>query len=148
MSKQIQFLNGKLIVPNEPIIPFIEGDGIGKDITEPSQRVIDAAVRAAYGNSRKIIWKEVLAGKKAFELTGTYLPDETLEAFKQYLVGIKGPLETPVGGGIRSLNVALRQTLDLYVCLRPIRWFKGVPSPVRFPELVDMHIFRENTEDI
>ncbi len=148
MSKQIQFLNGKLIVPNEPIIPFIEGDGIGKDITEPSQRVIDAAVRAAYGNSRKIIWKEVLAGKKAFEQTGTYLPDETLEAFKQYLVGIKGPLETPVGGGIRSLNVALRQTLDLYVCLRPIRWFKGVPSPVRFPELVDMHIFRENTEDI
>lgn len=144
----IQFKNNQIIVPDEPIIPFIEGDGIGKDITEPSQRVVDAAVKAAFGESRKIAWKEVLAGKKAFEQTGTYLPDETLEAFKTYLVGIKGPLETPVGGGIRSLNVALRQTLDLFVCLRPIRWFKGVPSPIRFPELVDMHIFRENTEDI
>lgn len=148
MDQQIQFRNDELIVPSEPVIPFIEGDGIGKDITEPSQRVIDAAIKAAYGNSRKIVWKEVLAGKKAFEQTGNYLPDETLEAFQKYLVGIKGPLETPVGGGIRSLNVALRQTLDLFVCLRPIRWFKGVPSPVRFPELVDMHIFRENTEDI
>ena len=148
MSNKIEYINGKLIVPDQPIIPFIEGDGIGKDITEPSQRVIDAAVAAAYGTEKKIIWKEVLAGKKAFELTGNYMPDETLEAFKTYLVGIKGPLETPVGEGIRSLNVALRQTLDLYVCLRPIRWFKGVPSPVRFPEHVDMHIFRENTEDI
>lgn len=148
MSQIIEFKNGKLIVPDQPVIPFIEGDGIGKDITEPSQRVIDAAVAAAYGPSKKIIWKEVLAGKKAFELTGNYMPDETLEAFQKYLVGIKGPLETPVGEGIRSLNVALRQTLDLYVCLRPIRWFKGVPSPVRFPEHVDMHIFRENTEDI
>ncbi len=148
MSKSIEFKNGQLIVPDQPVIPFIEGDGIGKDITEPSQRVINAAVRAAYGDSKKIVWKEVLAGKKAFELTGTYMPDETLEAFQNYLVGIKGPLETPVGDGIRSLNVALRQTLDLYVCLRPIRWFKGVPSPIRYPELVDMHIFRENTEDI
>lgn len=148
MSELITYTNGRLCVPDKPIIPFIEGDGIGKDITEPSQRVIDAAVKAAFGNSKKIIWKEVLAGKKAFELTGNYLPDETLEAFQNYLVGIKGPLETPVGEGIRSLNVALRQTLDLYVCLRPIRWFKGVPSPIRYPELVDMHIFRENTEDI
>ncbi len=148
MNRNILFENGKLIVPDQPIIPFIEGDGIGKDITGPSQRVIDASVKTAYGNSRKLVWKEVLAGKKAFELTGTHLPDETLEAFQQYLVGIKGPLETPVGEGIRSLNVALRQTLDLYVCLRPIRWFKEVPSPIRYPELVDMHIFRENTEDI
>ena len=148
MSNNIQYQHGKIIVPDQPIIPFIEGDGIGKDITEPSQRVIDAAVKKAYGTTKKLIWKEVLAGKKAFALTGNYLPDETLEAFKEYLVGIKGPLETPVGEGIRSLNVALRQTLDLFVCLRPIRWFKGVPSPVRFPELVDMHIFRENTEDI
>jgi len=148
MSNEIQFVDGKLVVPDHPIIPFIEGDGIGKDITGPSQKVIDAAVLAAYGKSKKIIWKEVLAGKKAFEQTESYLPDETLEAFQKYLVGIKGPLETPVGEGIRSLNVALRQTLDLYVCLRPIRWFKGVPSPIRYPELVDMHIFRENTEDI
>ena len=148
MSQNIQFKDGQLIVPDQPIIPFIEGDGIGKDISEPSQRVINAAIKAAYGDSKRIIWKEVLAGKKAFELTGTYMPDETLEAFQEYLVGIKGPLETPVGDGIRSLNVALRQTLDLYVCLRPIRWFKGVPSPIRYPELVDMHIFRENTEDI
>ncbi|MFY9151030.1 MAG: NADP-dependent isocitrate dehydrogenase [Prolixibacteraceae bacterium] len=148
MSQIIEFKDGQLIVPDQPVIPFIEGDGIGKDITEPSQRVIDAAVAAAYGSSKKIIWKEVLAGKKAFDLTGNYMPEETLEAFQKYLVGIKGPLETPVGEGIRSLNVALRQTLDLYVCLRPIRWFKGVPSPVRFPEHVDMHIFRENTEDI
>jgi len=131
-----------------PVIPFIEGDGIGKEITEASQRVINAAVNASYGNSKKLIWKEVLAGKKAFELTGSYMPDETLAAFHEYLVGIKGPLETPVGEGIRSLNVALRQTLDLYACLRPIRWFKGVPSPIRNPEMVNMHIFRENTEDI
>jgi isocitrate dehydrogenase len=148
MSQNIQFINGQLIVPDQPVIPFIEGDGIGKEITEASQRVIDAAVTAAYGDTKKLIWKEVLAGQKAFELTGSYMPDETLEAFQQYLVGIKGPLETPVGEGIRSLNVALRQTLDLYACMRPIRWFKGVPSPIRYPELVDMHIFRENTEDI
>jgi len=144
----IEFKNGQLIVPDMPVIPFIEGDGIGKEITEASQRVINAAVNASYGNSKKLIWKEVLAGKKAFELTGSYMPDETLAAFHEYLVGIKGPLETPVGEGIRSLNVALRQTLDLYVCLRPIRWFKGVPSPIRNPEMVNMHIFRENTEDI
>lgn len=148
MPNTIRFKDGRLQVPDQPVIPFIEGDGIGKDITGPSQRVIDAAVKAAYGNSRKLQWLEVLAGKKAFEKTGSHLPDETLEAFQKYLVGIKGPLETPVGEGIRSLNVALRQTLDLYVCLRPIRWFKGVPSPIRYPELVDMHIFRENTEDI
>jgi isocitrate dehydrogenase len=148
MNQIIEYHHGKLIVPDQPIIPFIEGDGIGKDITEPSQRVINAAVKKAYRDTKKLVWKEVLAGKKAFELTGNYMPEETLEAFHKYLVGIKGPLETPVGEGIRSLNVALRQTLDLYVCLRPIRWFKGVPSPVRFPELVDMHIFRENTEDI
>ncbi|MGE5393331.1 MAG: NADP-dependent isocitrate dehydrogenase [Candidatus Saccharibacteria bacterium] len=148
MPNTITFKDGRLKVPNQPVIPFIEGDGIGKDITGPSQRVIDAAVQAAYGDSRKLLWKEVLAGRKAFEQTGSHLPEETLETFKKYLVGIKGPLETPVGEGIRSLNVALRQTLDLYVCLRPVRWFKGVPSPIRTPEEVDMHIFRENTEDI
>ncbi|NQU55288.1 MAG: NADP-dependent isocitrate dehydrogenase [Bacteroidetes bacterium] len=145
---KIKYINGKLIVPNQPTIPFIEGDGIGKDISVPSQKVIDAAVEKAYGGSKKIIWKEVLAGEKAFLKTGTYLPDETIEAFKEYLIGIKGPLQTPVGEGIRSLNVALRQTLDLFVCQRPVRWFKGVPSPIRYPSLVDMHIFRENTEDI
>jgi isocitrate dehydrogenase len=145
---KIKFTNGKLIVPDHPIIPFIEGDGIGNDISVPSQRVINAAVAKAYGGSKEIIWKEVLAGEKAFRETGNYLPDETIDAFKEYLVGIKGPLQTPVGEGIRSLNVALRQTLDLFVCLRPIRWFKGVPSPIRYPSLVDMHIFRENTEDI
>lgn len=148
MPNTITFSKGRLKVPDKPVIPFIEGDGIGKDITGPSQRVIDAAVLAAYGDSKKLLWKEVLAGKKAFDQTGSYMPEETLEAFKKYLVGIKGPLETPVGEGIRSLNVALRQTLDLYVCLRPVRWFKGVPSPIRYPEQVDMHIFRENTEDI
>lgn len=148
MAEKIRLVNGKLEVPARPIIPFIEGDGIGKDISGPSQRVIDAAVAKAYGNSRELVWKEVLAGEKAFKATGHYLPDETLEAFKEYLVGIKGPLQTPVGEGIRSLNVALRQTLDLYVCLRPVRWFKGVPSPIRYPSRVDMHIFRENTEDI
>ena len=148
MDQQIEFKNGHLVVPDQPVIPYIEGDGIGQDIIGPSQRVMDAAVHAAYGTSKKLIWKEVLAGKKAFELTGNYMPEETLEAFQKYIVGIKGPLETPVGEGIRSLNVALRQTLDLYVCLRPIRWFKGVPSPIRYPEQVDMHIFRENTEDI
>ena len=148
MNHKTEIKNGKLIVPDMPVIPYIEGDGIGKDITIPSQKVIDAAVEKSYGNSRKIIWKEVLAGEKALKEKGTHLPDETLDAFKEYLIGIKGPLATPVGEGIRSLNVALRQTLDLFVCLRPIRWFKGVPSPVRHPSLVDMHIFRENTEDI
>jgi len=137
-----------LVVPDYPVIPFIEVDGIGKDIRAPAQAVLNAAVYKAYGPQRGIVWKEVYAGKKALDLTGEYLPEETLEAFRQYLVGIKGPLETPVGEGIRSLNVALRQTLDLYVCLRPVRWFKGVPSPVRYPDMVDMHIFRENTEDI
>lgn len=136
------------MVPDFPIIPFIEGDGIGKDIMAPCQYVLDAAVFKSYGNSRKIEWMEVLAGEKAYLQSGEWLPEATLEAFRKYLVGIKGPLATPVGGGIRSLNVALRQTLDLFVCLRPVRWFKGVPSPVRYPHLVDMHIFRENTEDI
>jgi len=148
MAEKIKIQNSKLQVPNHVIIPFIEGDGIGKDITAPTQKLVDAAVKAAYGDEKKIEWKEVLAGEKAFNKTGEWLPQETLDAFAEYIVGIKGPLTTPIGGGIRSLNVALRQTLDLYVCLRPIRWFKGVPSPVRYPELVDMHIFRENTEDI
>jgi len=145
---KIIFENGKLQVPDCPIIPFIEGDGTGQDIWAASVRVFDAAVEKAYSGKRKIIWKEVLAGEKAFLATGNWLPDETLEAFKEYIVGIKGPLTTPVGGGIRSLNVALRQILDLYVCLRPVRWFQGVPSPVKRPDKVDMHIFRENTEDI
>ncbi len=138
----------KLIVPNTVTIPFIEGDGIGAEITTATQEVVNVAISKAYNGKRKINWKEVLAGKKAFEQTGTYLPSETLDTFREHLIGIKGPLETPVGGGIRSLNVALRQTLDLYVCLRPIRWFNGVPSPIHHPEKVDMHIFRENTEDI
>jgi len=148
MDDKITLKNSRLVVPDKPVIPFIVGDGIGEDICHPSQKVLDAAVKQAYGKKRKLVWKEVLAGKKAFQKTGNYLPGETLKAFKKYLVGIKGPLETPVGGGIRSLNVALRQTLDLYVCLRPVRWFKGVPSPIRDPSMVDMHIFRENTEDI
>ncbi len=147
-TSKIVFENGKLQVPDYPIIPFIEGDGTGADIWSASVRVFDAAVQKAYNGKRKIMWKEVLAGEKAFTSTGNWLPDETLEAFKEYLVGIKGPLTTPVGGGIRSLNVALRQILDLYVCLRPVRWFQGVPSPVKRPDKVDMHIFRENTEDI
>ncbi|MFO0674363.1 MAG: NADP-dependent isocitrate dehydrogenase [Polyangiaceae bacterium] len=138
----------KLQVPNTPIVPFIEGDGTGRDIWRASVRVLDAAVAKAYKGERKIAWYEVLAGEKAFKQTNNWLPDETVEAFKKYLVGIKGPLTTPIGGGIRSLNVALRQLLDLYVCLRPVRWFKGVPSPVKHPEAVDMVIFRENTEDI
>jgi isocitrate dehydrogenase len=145
---KIIFENGKLQVPDYPVIPFIEGDGTGPDIWAASVRVFDAAVEKAYGGKRKIMWKEGLAGEKAFSQTGNWLPDETLDAFKEYLVGIKGPLTTPVGGGIRSLNVALRQILDLYVCLRPVRWFQGVPSPVKRPDKVDMHIFRENTEDI
>ncbi len=137
-----------LSVPNDPIIPFIEGDGTGADIWASSVCVLDAAVEKAYGGEKKITWHEVLAGEKAFNQTGSWLPDATLEDFKKYLVGIKGPLTTPVGGGIRSLNVALRQILDLYVCLRPVRWFTGVPSPVKDPGAVDMVIFRENTEDI
>ncbi len=138
----------KLQVPDNPIIPFIEGDGTGPDIWAAAVRVFDASVEKAYGGNRSIAWKEVLAGQKAFDATESWLPDETVDAFKEHLVGIKGPLTTPVGGGIRSLNVALRQILDLYVCLRPVRYFAGVPSPVRHPELVDMVIFRENTEDI
>jgi isocitrate dehydrogenase len=145
---KVHIQHGKLVVPNDPVIPFIEGDGTGPDIWAASVRVFDAAVEKAYGGSRKIFWKEVLAGEKAFNQTGSWLPDETLAAFNEFLVGIKGPLTTPVGGGIRSLNVALRQLLDLYVCLRPVRYFKGVPSPVKRPEEVDMVIFRENTEDI
>ena len=140
--------NGRLQVPDAPIVPYIEGDGTGPDIWRASQVVFDAAVEKAYGGKRKIEWKEVLAGEKAFNQTGNWLPDETLNAFRSLLVGIKGPLTTPVGGGIRSLNVALRQILDLYVCLRPVLYFTGVPTPVKQPELTDMIIFRENTEDI
>ena len=148
MPERITAQNGALTVPDEPIIPFIEGDGTGIDIWPAAQRVFDAAVEKAYGGRRRIAWKEVLAGQKAFDQTGSWLPEETVEAFRDHLVGIKGPLTTPVGGGIRSLNVALRQILDLYVCLRPVRWFQGVPSPVKAPEKVDMVIFRENTEDV
>jgi isocitrate dehydrogenase len=140
--------NGRLVVPDHPIIPFIEGDGTGPDIWRASVRVFDAAVEKAYGGGRKIAWMEVYAGEKSFKKFNSWLPDETVEAFRQYLVGIKGPLTTPVGGGIRSLNVALRQMLDLFVCLRPVRWYNGVPSPVKHPEKVDMVIFRENTEDL
>src|SRR5512132_821571 len=140
--------NGQLVVPDDPIIPFIEGDGTGPDIWRASVRVLDAAVAKAYGGQRKIEWMEVLAGEKAFNATGNWLPDDTVTACRDYLVSIKGPLTTPVGGGIRSLNVALRQMLDLFVCLRPVRWFEGVPSPVKKPGDVDMVIFRENTEDI
>ena len=140
--------NGRLVVPDNPIIPFIEGDGTGPDIWRASVRVMDAAVQKAYGGSRKIHWMEVYAGEKSNKLLHTWLPDETVTACRDYLVSIKGPLTTPIGGGIRSLNVALRQLLDLYVCLRPVRWFKGVPSPVKNPQKVDMVIFRENTEDI
>jgi len=145
---RVEIKNGKLQVPDQPILPFIEGDGTGRDIWRASQRVFDAAVKKAYGGKRRIVWYEVLAGEKAFNETGEWLPQETFDAFQEYLVGIKGPLTTPVGGGIRSLNVALRQRLDLYVCLRPVKYFKGVPSPVKRPEDVDMVIFRENTEDI
>ena len=148
MSDKITISNGRLNVPDQPVIPFIEGDGIGPDIWASAVRVLDAAVEKAYGGDRKIQWKEVYAGEKAFNLTGEWLPEATLEAVRDYLVAIKGPLTTPVGGGIRSLNVALRQKLDLYTCLRPVRWFDGVPSPFKQPELVDMVIFRENTEDI
>ena len=149
MSEQkITIQNGKLNVPDQPVVPFIEGDGTGVDIWPASKKVFDAAVEKAFGGKKKIQWKEVLAGEKAFNKTGSWLPEETLAAFREYLVGIKGPLTTPVGGGIRSLNVALRQELDLYACVRPVRWFQGVPSPVKEPQLCDMVIFRENTEDI
>jgi isocitrate dehydrogenase len=143
-----QDAEGRLQVPDHPILPFIEGDGTGPDIWAAAVRVLDAAVEKAYGGSRGIVWKEVLAGQKAYDQTGEWLPEATLDAFREYLVGIKGPLTTPIGGGIRSLNVALRQILDLYVCLRPVKWYPGVPSPVRNPQDVDMVIFRENTEDI
>ena len=151
MSKggsKIQMDNGKLLVPDNPVIPFIEGDGIGPDIWKASVRVFNAAVEKAYSGERKIDWLEVYAGEKAFNKFNNWLPDETIEQCREYLVSIKGPLTTPIGGGMRSLNVALRQLLDLYVCLRPVRWYKGVPSPVKSPENVDMVIFRENTEDI
>ncbi len=147
-GEAIQIINGRLQVPDHPVIPFVEGDGTGRDIWRASVRVFDAAVALAYGGKRKIEWLEVLAGEKAFHMTGNWLPDETIETFQKYLVGIKGPLTTPVGGGIRSLNVALRKHLDLYVCQRPVRHFAGVPSPVKHPEKVDMVIFRENTEDV
>jgi isocitrate dehydrogenase len=147
-GETITIAGGKLNVPDRPIIPYIEGDGTGPDIWRASVRVFDAAVRKAYGGKREVKWMEVYAGEKAYTLFSAWLPDETVAAFRDYLVGIKGPLTTPVGGGIRSLNVALRQLLDLYVCLRPVRWFTGVPSPVKRPENVDMVIFRENTEDV
>jgi isocitrate dehydrogenase len=147
-GEKITLQGGKLSVPNNPIVPFIEGDGTGRDIWKASVAVFDAAVEKAYKGKRKIAWYEVLAGEKSFKKLNNWLPDETVDAFRMYLVGIKGPLTTPIGGGIRSLNVALRQMLDLYVCLRPVRYFKGVPSPVKNPEKVDMTIFRENCEDI
>ncbi len=147
-GQKITVTNGVLDVPNNPVVPFIEGDGIGPDIWAAASRVIDAAVEKAYNGERKIEWREVLAGEKAFNQTGEWLPQETLDVINEYLIAIKGPLTTPIGGGIRSLNVALRQQLDLYVCLRPVRYFEGVPSPVKRPEDVDMVIFRENTEDI
>jgi isocitrate dehydrogenase len=148
MKEKINLVNGKLAVPDFPTIPFIIGDGTGPDIWNASVRVFDKAVEKVYGDSKRIVWKEVLAGEKAFTEVGSWLPDETLDSFKQHLVGIKGPLTTPVGEGFRSLNVALRQELDLYTCYRPVKHFNGVPSPVKYPEKVNMHIFRENTEDI
>jgi len=147
-GKKISIINGKLNVPDTPVIPYIEGDGIGPDVWQASHRVIDAAVEKAYAGKKEIKWLEVYAGEKANRLTGNWLPDETVETCREFIVAIKGPLTTLIGGGISSLNVALRQILDLYVCLRPVRWFKGVPSPVKHPESVDMVIFRENTEDI
>lgn len=147
-GERITVENGRLNVPDHPIIPFIEGDGTGPDIWAAASRVLDAAVEKAYNGKRKIVWKEVLAGEKAYKQTGEWLPAETLETIREYIIAIKGPLTTPVGGGIRSLNVALRQELDLFTCLRPVRYFKGVPSPVKHPEKTDMVIFRENTEDI
>lgn len=147
-GEKIRIENGNLKVPDNAIIPFVEGDGTGRDIWRASKRVFDAAVEKAYQGTRKIVWLEVLAGEKAFNETGSWLPEQTIDSFQEYLVGIKGPLTTPIGGGIRSLNVALRKALDLYVCLRPVRYYPGVPSPVKHPEYVDMVIFRENTEDI
>ena len=147
-GEKVTISDGKLQVPDNPILPFIEGDGIGPDIWRAAQRVLDAAVEKAYDGKRKIVWMEVYAGQKAFDKTGEWLPEETIDAFKEFLVGIKGPLTTPIGGGIRSLNVALRKHLDLYACVRPVRWYEGTPSPVKRPEDVDMIIFRENTEDI
>src|SRR5512137_478662 len=147
-GSKVSMVDGALVVPDRPIIPFIEGDGSGRDIWRAASRVLDAAVEKAYRGRRRVAWTEVYAGEKAFTRFNTWLPDETIEAFREYLVGIKGPLTTPIGGSIRSLNVAVRQLLDLYVCLRPIRWFQGVPSPVRKPDRVDMVIFRENTEDV
>ena len=147
-GEKIKFRNDNLLVPDKPVIPYLAGDGIGTDIWNASVRVFDNAVTKAFGNDRKIIWKEVLAGEKAYKATGNWLPEETLQAFREHLVGVKGPLTTPVGEGMRSLNVALRQELDLFTCYRPVRYFRGVPSPVKKPEMVDMHIFRENTEDI
>ena len=147
MSK-ITLVNNQLVVPDNPIIPYIEGDGIGKDIWIASQMVFDSAISKAYDKKRKIQWKEVLAGEKANNIANSWLPQDTLDTISEYLIAIKGPLTTPVGGGMRSLNVALRQLLDLYSCVRPVRWFSGVPSPVKNPELVNMVIFRENTEDI
>jgi len=148
MADKIAMVDGTLTVPDEPIVPYIEGDGTGVDIWPAAQRVLDAAVERSYAGRRRIAWEEALAGEKAFHATGSWLPDETVETFRDRLIGIKGPLTTPVGGGIRSLNVALRQVLDLYVCLRPVRWYPGVPSPVKRPDLVNIVIFRENTEDI
>jgi isocitrate dehydrogenase len=148
VPEKIKLVKGRLVVPDNPIIPFIEGDGTGPDIWSASVRIFDAAVEKTFKGEKKVAWKEVLAGEKAFSTTGNWMPDETLETFRDYLVGIKGPLTTPVGEGMRSLNVTLRQELDLYTCYRPVRYYKGVPSPVKNPELVNMHIFRENTEDI
>ena len=145
---KLKIENGKLVVPNNITIPYIAGDGVGAEISPVTQSIIDTAVKKCYVGERKIEWLEVLAGEKAFKQTGSWLPEETMKTFREYLIGIKGPLTTPVGGGIRSLNVALRQELDLYVCLRPVRWFKGVVSPIKEPHKVNMHIFRENTEDI
>jgi isocitrate dehydrogenase len=148
MSEKVTIKDGRLLVPDSPIIPFIEGDGIGPDIWRAAKNVLDASVKKAYGGRRVIEWLEVFAGEKAFKKTENWLPNETIEAFREFRIGLKGPLTTPVGGGIRSLNVALRQILDLYVCLRPVRYFDGVPSPVKRPEKVDMVVFRENTEDV
>ncbi len=147
-DQKISINNGKLNVPDNPTVPFISGDGTGVDIWPAAQHVLDAAIQKAYGGKRKINWKKVMAGEESFKANGNWMPDETMAAFREYLVGIKGPLATPVGGGIRSLNVALRQDLDLYACVRPVRWFKGVPSPVKEPHKTSMTIFRENTEDI
>ncbi|MEE9154668.1 MAG: isocitrate/isopropylmalate family dehydrogenase, partial [candidate division NC10 bacterium] len=145
---KIQFKDGQLVVPDDPIIPFIEGDGIGVDIWAASVRVIEAAVEKAFGGQKRIVWKEILAGEKAHKATGEWLPEATVAAIREHIVAIKGPLTTPVGGGIRSLNVALRQILDLFACIRPVRYFKGTPSPVKHPEKMDVVIFRENTEDV